>query len=411
MKKQKNVVHNFQPGTRILAKNIIVSEDTQQTSLNNNDVIVGPSGCGKTGGYVIPNIRRNKGSMVITDTKGTLAKLLTPKLIDSGYTVKTLDFVNMENSCRYNPLDYIRPGRTFGTYREQDVLTIANTLMPVLDRRDPFWENAAKSLIACCISFAVEALPKNECNLPSVLNLIKHVQDKTMPTILEEHAAEYPDSYAVRLYDGFKTTFNADRLWGSVISFALEALKMFDFKEAYKLCSSHNRFDIRDLGRKKMVLFVNVSDTDRTFDNLVNVFYSQLFHILCEEADSNPEHRLKIPVRIILDDFAANVRIPDFEKIISVIRSRDISVSLILQSISQLETMYTLPESTTILNNCDHLLYLGGQDVETARYISVKANRTPDTILNMGLQDAFLFTRGEKPKMVEKIKPYSDIEP
>ena len=113
-----------------------------------------------------------------------------------------------------------------------------------------------------------------------------------------------------------------------------------------------------------------------------------------------------MPVRIILDDFATNVYIPDFDKIISVIRSREISVSLILQSLSQLETMYTPAQAKTIINGCDHLLYLGGQDVQTADYISIKANQPIDKILNMGLSDAYLFTRGEMPKRVEKINPF-----
>ena len=119
-----------------------------------------------------------------------------------------------------------------------------------------------------------------------------------------------------------------------------------------------------------MVVFVNVSDTDRTFDPLVNTFYTQALHCLCKEADGNPDGRLKVPVRIILDDFANNVYIPHFDKLISVIRSRELSVSVILQSISQLETLYTSAQATTILNGCDHMLYLGGQDVKTADYIS-----------------------------------------
>ena len=139
------------------------------------------------------------------------------------------------------------------------------------------------------------------------------------------------------------------------------------------------------------------------------MFYTQVFQELCADADKMPDGRLKIPVRIILDDFATNVYIPNFDKLISVIRSRDISVSIILQSISQLETLYTTAEAKTILNGCDHLLYLGGQDVDTAIYIGAKANRTVDHILQMGLQEAYLFTRGETPKKIEKYPPYETV--
>ena len=152
-----------------------------------------------------------------------------------------------------------------------------------------------------------------------------------------------------------------------------------------------------------MALFVNVSDMDRSFDRLVNVFYTQAIQQLCREADRNPDGRLKVPVRIILDDFATNVVIPDFDKIILVIRSRELSVSVILQSISQLETLYTPAQAMTILNGCDHMLYLGGQDVDTADYISIKANKPIENILNMGLGDAYLFERGAKPRKVEKL--------
>ncbi len=403
-------------GYRILAKDIYVSNDTRKTMLNNNDLIIGPSGCGKTGGYVIPNIRSNSGSIVIADTKGQLHKMLRSELESAGYTVKVLDFVNLSKSCSYNPMDYVSHGSTFGSYREQDVYTISNAIMPMMDKDEPFWENSAKTLIACFIAFAIEALPRPEQNLCSVLKMARLAIDRRSNTetpcdrMFEELSIDNPNSFAVKLYHSLKSSFDAEKMWASIMQFVVEALKMFDFSEARQMFLSKDRFRIQDLGRKKMVLFVNVSDTDRAFDNLINVFYTQLFQVLCAEADKNEDGRLRVPVRVILDDFATNVHIPYFENIISVIRSRDISVSLILQSITQLEVMYSKAKSLTIINNCDHLLYLGGLDVETARFISMKANRSTDTILNMRLNDAFLFERGTKPRMVEKVKPYSRVE-
>ena len=141
----------------------------------------------------------------------------------------------------------------------------------------------------------------------------------------------------------------------------------------------------------------------RSVDRLVNLFYTQALQELCNAADQDyPEHRLPVPVRFILDDFAANASIPDFDKMISVIRSREISVSIILQSLSQLNSMYGTDRANTILNNCDHCLYLGGQDVDTAKYISFKANKSVTNILEMPLGNAWLFERGQKPAQVEK---------
>lgn len=186
------------------------------------------------------------------------------------------------------------------------------------------------------------------------------------------------------------------------MEFATRGLENFEFKEAKYILDNPNSFDIRTLGREKTVLFLNVSDTDRTFDNYMNIFYTQTLQILCDQANQNFDGRLDVPVRIIMDDFATSARIPDFDKIISVIRSRDISVSLILQSLSQLETLYSKAEATTITNNCDHLLYLGTQDLDTAHFIGYRAFKTSEDILCMPRQKAYLLTNGGKAKLVNK---------
>ena len=181
------------------------------------------------------------------------------------------------------------------------------------------------------------------------------------------------------------------------------------FSEAKGVFVNPDSFDIPSLGKKKTVLFLNNSDTNRTFDSLANVFYTQALQLLCSQADTRPDGRLKIPVRIIMDDFASGTRIPDFDKVISVIRSRDISVSLILQSLTQLESMYTHAEALTIINNCDHLLYLGSQDKDTAEFVSYRLCRTPESVLSLGRDKAVLVTNGEKAVVVDRIKPYSTI--
>lgn len=397
--------------SRILGKDIYVSNDCKKTGLNNNDLIVGVSGSGKTGGYVIPNIERCKESMVVADTKGNLYKRHCKKLKKEGYKVYLLDFVNMENSCSYNPLDYIRPGKKPNTFKQQDILTIARAMCPDIAKDDPFWDESARMVLASLIAFVKEALPKEEQNLVSVCKLFKLLgggrgANKEFEQIFSELEAEYKDSFAVKKYKGYNKVLESERTWGCICQFVSRSVDIYDLEEAKTMFDGKGDFHISQLGEQKTAVFVNISDTDRAFDSLINVFYTQLLHELCAVADRTEEGCLKVPVRIILDDFATNVYIPDFDKIISVIRSRGVSVSLILQSISQLETLYTPAQAKTIINGCDHLLYLGGQDVDTAQYIAIKANRTTENILNMKLNDAYLFSRGELPRMIEKVPPY-----
>lgn len=393
---------------RVLAKGVEISNDTRLTGLNNNDMVIGPSGSGKTGGYVIPNIQNNEGSLVVSDTKGRLSELFTDELKSKGYEVYTLDFVNPRKSCVYNPLNGVRRYKN-GKYREQDVLTLANTIMPCLDSREPFWEKAAAGYIAMLIAFCLEALPKKEQTMASVCKLNRSYTKPGGDLSFIDYFKHNPDSFAARKYYAMKSSCNADKMWASINEFANRALEPFEFGEAYRIFGKQKGFDIRSLGRKKTVLFLNVSDTDRTFDQLVNIFHTQALQLLCNEADENEGGRLKVPVRIIMDDFATSARIPDFDKVISVIRSREISVSLILQSLTQLDSMYDHPAATTIMNNCDHVVFLGSQDQETANYIGFRACKTPETILCMPDEQVIVITKGRKAQFVDKLKPYSTM--
>lgn len=213
-----------------------------------------------------------------------------------------------------------------------------------------------------------------------------------------------PDSFALQRWQMFWTMAAADRTTASVMGILTEKLAPLAFHGTETMFTRTDRIRIADIGRRKTAVFVNVSDTDRSLDRMVSLFYTQVLQELCNQADRAPDGRLEMPVRLILDDFATNVSIPDFDKIISVIRSREISVSIILQSISQLEDIYGLQKAMTIINNCDSLLYLGGLDVQTASYIAVKADKAASTILNMPLDQAQLFVRGSSPKVVGKYR-------
>jgi len=395
--------------SRFLAKGVVVSNDTRITKLNNNDLIIGSSGSGKTGGYVIPNIQNISGSMVISDTKGQLYKMFRNKLENKGYKVCLIDLVNPLNSCGYNPLNFIRKYDN-GKHNEQDILTLANTIMPVLNRYDPFWEMAAAGYLAFLISFCLDALEESEHNMISVCKLHQSFIKKNGTLLFDKWVEENPDTFTAKKFYQLQAIFNADKMWSSIVEFANRALELFMFEEAKSIFENTINFNIIDLGREKTVLFINNSDTDRTFDRLANIFYTQALQRLCYEADMNPDGRLKVPVRIIMDDFASGTKIPDFDKIISVIRSRDISVSLILQSLTQLESMYSSSEAMTIVNNCDHILCLGSQDKTTAEFVSYRLQKTPESIFELPRDMAVLITSGEKAAVVEKIEAYSTVE-
>ena len=394
---------------RILAQDISVSNDTRATGLNNNDLIIGSSGSGKTGGYVIPNLQNISGSVVVSDTKGQLCRMFGKELEEKGYKVRTINMVDPASSCGYNPLKGIRRYPD-GRYREQDVLTLANLIMPMLDSSEPFWEQAAAGYIAFLIAFCMDFLPPEEQNMISVCELHDKFITNNSELMFIKKVKEHPNTFSSRKYSQIKGTSSSDKMWSSIMEFANRALEPYSFAEARYIFDNPDSFDITDLGRKKTVLFLNVSDTDRTFDQLVNIFHTQALQLLCSEADANPDGRLKVPVRLIMDDFAASAKIPDFDKVISVIRSREISVSIVIQSLTQLETMYSHAESVTIINNCDHLLYLGSQEPETAQFIGYRVSKTPSTVLNMPRDSLILITNGEPAQMVKKVAPYSTVE-
>lgn len=406
MKKSQTHENNRQNSYRIMAKDHVMNNDTWITGLNNNDLVIGPSGAGKTRNYVKPNIMQCNESLIVTDTKNNLCSELEGLLRKNGYKILRLNFTDLlENSCGYNPLSYIRYDKKRQKYVEQDIMKVTASLVPIEIKDDPFWDHAARMVLASIIGYVLECLPKKEHTLEYVAKLLMEMdpEKNNFHTLMEELEMLNPDSFAVQKYRTYRTMSKAEKTTSSILGILAEKLDCVTFDGAIAMFNHSNQIRFADLGKEKTAVFLTVSDTDRSQDKLVNLFYTQALHYLCESADKNyPDHKLKIPVRIILDDFAANACIPDFDKIISVIRSREIYVSIILQSISQLEGLYGHAKAMTIINNCDNCLYLGGQDVETAEYIATKVNKTANTILNLPLNSAFLFTRGSEAKLVEK---------
>jgi len=386
---------------RILAEGRMVSNDTWSTGLNNNDIIIGPPGSGKTRGYVIPNILQCSESMIIADTKGALRQQVGAVLEWSGYRIHEINLTDCRASTiGYNPLRCIRYESGREHYHEQDILRAAACLVPI-ETIDPFWDRAARMLLEALIGYLLECQPKEE-HTPSNVILLLSELNSAANKLFDEYALIAPDSFASLRWKLYRSMAPADKTQACIQGILAEKLSTLMFDGVSDLFSRKNQIDFAALGRERIALFLNISDTDRSLDPLAALLYAQALQELCAEADQMPEHRLDIPVRFYLDDFAANVTIPDFDKIISVIRSREISVSIVLQSLSQLDSLYGHPRAQTILSGCDNLLYLGGQDVETAQYISVKANKPASSILNMPLDAAWLFTRGTTPQQVQK---------
>ena len=389
-------------GIRTLAKNLEVP--AYELALSPNMTIVGGSGSGKTT-LLKPNLQHASQSIIISDTKGQLHKEFAQSFKDRGYSVYVLDFCNPYKSCGYNPLDYIRRYRDGSPY-ERDIAVVAKILMPDLDKREPIWEQSAISEIEMMIGYAMLALPKNEVNMISLAKLIRSYYSPLGKIEFEKWVKEFPDEFASRKYVEIKANEQADKMRASIAGFTNEALRIYQYKEAKKIFANPFNFNINILGRKKTVLFLNVSDTDRSYDHAVNLFYTQALQTLCQQADANENGRLKVPVQFIMDDFATSTKIPDFDKLVSVIRSRDISVSIIIQSISQLEHLYGKCACETILDNSGYILYLGGgQNSQSANFIAQRCNLTPEEVLCMPRTKVCVMKQGEIGRFYDKFMP------
>lgn len=389
-------------GYRILADGVTASNDTWATGLASHDLIIGPTGGGKTRGYVLPNLLSTQESCIVADSKGTLRRQVGGILERRGFRVLELDFTDlMHSTWGYNPLRFIRYDEQRECWNEQDIITVAAALVPVEDRAQPFWEYAARNLLEALIGYTLECLPAEEHDLTSVARLFAEAETGILDEFMGELCTIAPESFAAMRWRSLQTCRRADKMYGSILGILTQKVSNFSFAGARELFTNLNQIDFAAISHTPTAVFVRVSDNDFSLANLTSLFYTQALQMLMAEADKQSDNRLKVPVRLYLDDFA-NLLVPDMDKIISVIRSREISVSIVLQNITQLEGLYGRAKAMTIVDNCDHLLYLGGQSVETARFISTKANKPASTILNMPLDRAWLFERGSTPREVRK---------
>ncbi len=387
------------PGKRlIVADDRSYSMDSHKTGLNNNVMVVGTSGSGKTRSIVIPNLLEAEGSYVISDPKGNLYDKYKDYLKTMGYKVKKLDFTDPESSASYNFFKYIR--------NTQDIIKIAHMLVyqeKNMTHADPFWDQASQLMLQAIIAYLCEAHIENDQNLHNVLLLadmcgegVGDDGDCRTPAdrIFGNHEDKHPDSMAAKYYKRFRCA--ANRTLKSIIISVQARVGRFDCPEVDKL-TREDDIDITSIGREKTALFVVVSDTDRSLDGLINVFFTQAMNEVCRYADKEcEENRLPVPVRFIMDDFATNCVIGDFPRMIASIRSRDISVMLMIQAESQLMDRYG-EDGKTIIGNCDTYVYLGGNDVETAKSVALRADIPLKKVLNMPVGTNWIFRRGDEP--------------
>ncbi len=382
----------------ILAENQYYSLDCYETQLNNNVLVVGTSGSGKTRSIVTPNLLQAVGSYVVSDPKGSLYDKYGDYLRKQGYKVRKLDFTNPSESCGWNFFNYI--------HTPLDIVKISHMFIDANHHGqrgvDPFWDEAAQLLLQAIIGYLYEFPHVSDRKLSSILKLMDQMncsgdmenEHTILDTIFDEVKRKNPNSFALSCYQKFRVA--ANRTLRSIMITLNACMTAYTTPE---ICSmtSMDEVDLLGIGTEKTALFVVVSDTDRSLDGLVNLFFTQAMNELVTFADrSCEENRLPIPVRFILDDFATNCKIADFPRMIASIRSRGISTMLMIQAESQLTACYG-EDGRTIIGNCDTYIYLGGNDYETADSVAKRSDLPIRKVLNMPVGTNWIFRRGDEP--------------
>lgn len=344
-----------------------------QYARNKNVIVIGGSGSGKTRFYVKPNLMQmpKKVSYVVTDPKGTIVVECGKMLKKAGYEIKILNTINFRKSMHYNPFMYIRS--------EKDILKLANTIIANTKGEgekssEDFWVKAERLLYCALIGYIYYEAPEDEQNFATLLEFLNASEAReddeefknAVDLLFEELEAEDASHFAVRQYKKYKLA--AGKTAKSILISCGARLAPFDIQELREIMS-YDELELDKMGERRTAMFVVISDTDDTFNFVVAIMYTQLFNLLCDKADDEHLGRLPFHVRLLLDEFANIGQIPKFDKLIATIRSREISASIILQSQSQLKTIYR-DAAETIIGNCDTMLFLGGKEGSTLKEIS-----------------------------------------
>ena len=357
----------------ILSQNMRLGLNAKKHRRNLNVLVVGGSGAGKTRFYAKPNLMQCNTSFIVADPKGEMLRSIAPLLIENGYDIKVFNLIEPENSDGYNPFVYIR--------KDEDVIKlisnlIQNTTPKNAQQNDPFWEKSEIALDSALMLYLLHEAPPEEQTFEMLMFLIENaatVEDEDesgyqspVDILFQGLEDEKPEHIAVRQYKIFKQA--SGKTAKSILISAAVRLAAFNLPEIAKM-TSYDNLDIGTLGERKRAIFCVIPDNDNSFNYLVRMLYTQAFQALYFNADNNHGGELPIPVHIVMDEFA-NVALPDnFERILATMRSRRISVSIIIQNMAQLKALFK-DSWENITGNCDTLLYLGGNEQSTHEYIS-----------------------------------------
>lgn len=417
----------------ILSQSLALSLNAKSHRRNLNVLIVGGSGAGKTRFYAKPNIMQCNTSFVIADPKGEMLRATAPLLLQRGYDVKVFNLINPSDSDGYNPFTYIRT--------DEDVVKlisnlIQNTTPKNAQQSDPFWEKSEIALDTALMLYLLHEAPPEEQNFETMMFMIENAsameEDETFQSpvdvLFEALEAKYPEHIAVKQWKIFKQA--SGKTAKSILISAAVRLAAFNLPEIAKM-TSYDNLDIGSLGEKKKAIFCVIPDNDNSFNYLVGMLYTQAFQELYYRADHKHGGELPIPVHFVMDEFA-NVALPDnFERVLATMRSRRISVSIIIQNMAQLKALFK-DSWESVVGNCDTFLYLGGNEQSTHEYISKMLGKetidtrtrgitkgrngssntnyqnagrellTLDEVRLLDNSNALIFIRGEKPIMDKK---------
>lgn len=418
---------------KILTQNVRISYDGQKHRRNVLTLVCGGSGAGKTRFFAKPNLFQCNTSFVVLDPKGELTRDTGNLLKSHGYDVRVLDLINMDQSFCYNPFAYLKT--------DNDVQRLVTNLFKATTPKgsqsnDPFWDTAASMLLMALIFYLKYEAPEEEQNFPMVMEMMRygevHEDDDFYQSPLDELFRRLemrdPNHIAVKYYKDYHSG-SAKTLKSIQITLA-SRLEKFNLETVNKLTIT-DELDLSSIGEKKVALFAIIPDNDTSFNFLVSMLYTQLFQQLFWLADHKYHGRLPIHVHFLMDEFA-NVSLPDdFDKILSVMRSREVSVSIILQNLAQLKALFE-KQWESIVGNCDEFLYLGGNEQSTHKYVSELLGKatidtntygkstghsgnystnyqntgrdlmTPDEVRMLDNDKAILFIRGERPILDKK---------
>lgn len=413
---------------KLMTQNVSIGLNAQKHRRNLNTLVCGGSGAGKTRFYCKPNLMQCNSSFVILDPKGEIVRDVGKLLEAKGYEIKVLDLISMEKSHCYNPFVYLRS--------DNDIQRLVTNLFKSTTPKgsqsnDPFWDTAASMLLLALVFYLHYEAPEDEQNFAMIMEMLRAgaIEDEEEPrpspldNLFSELEYENPDHIALKYYHSYHSG-SAKTLKSIQITLAAR-LEKFNLESLASLTST-DELELETLGEKKTALFALIPDNDTSFNFLVSILYTQLFQQLFYSADHIHGGSLPIPVHFLMDEFA-NVSLPDdFDKILSVMRSRSVSVSIILQNLAQLKALFE-KQWESIVGNCDEFLYLGGNEQSTHKYVSELLGKstidtntygksegrsgsystnyqisgrellTPDEVRMLDNRYAILFIRGERP--------------